>query len=145
MSNIEILHKFAESYTTLMGLLVKETNLLHHNTESLLRNLSTNTTNGTQMDIENNNSMILTSEEYENVEKIFMTILQAIDEDYYDKDAILRLADSTKQMLSRFIVAKKKEKPLIIKNLYDKIITNDAISNEMRLLLEILNHQIYEN
>lgn len=145
MTKIEILHRFAESYTTLMELLVRESNLVHQNTEHFLRGLSSNTANGTQMDIVNS-KLILSSKEYEDIEKIFWTILIAIDEKYYDGDAIKELAESTKQILSRFIVPEKKKEPLSsIKELYQKVIENTSIADETRLLVDSLKSLIYEN
>ncbi len=144
MTNIEILHRFAESYTTLMELLVKESNLVHQNTEYLLRSLYSNTASGTQMDIANSKP-ILSPKEYEDIEKIFWTILLAIDERYYDGDAIKELADSTKQILSRFIVPKKKEPLSSIKELYQKVIESTSIADDTRLMVDSLKCLIYEN
>lgn len=144
MTKIEILHRFAESYTTLMELLVRESNLVHQNTEHFLHSLSSNTANGTQMDIVNSKS-ILSPKEYEDIEKIFWTILLAIDEKYYDGDAIKELAESTKQILSRFIIPKKKEPLSSIKELYQKVIESSSIADDTRLLVDSLKSLIYEN
>ena len=143
MNSIEILHKFAEAYTTLMGLLVKENGALMQSTEQMLRNLSVNSSNDTRMDDINNGRLILSDNEYEDVERIFLTILQAVDEKY-DNSAVLRLLDSTKQILSRFAIPQKKEQSITIKTMYDKVIMNSTIFDDVKLHIDKLKDLIYK-
>lgn len=143
MNNIEILHKFAEAYSTLMGLLVKENGMLHQSTEQMLRDLSTSISNETRMDDINSGIFVLSDKEYDEVEKIYLTLLQAI-EVKYDSQSILRLADSTKQILSRFVIFQKKEQSTTIKTIYNRVMMNASISEEIKMLVDNLSNLIYK-
>ena len=143
MNNIEILHKFAEAYSTLMGLLVKENGMLHQSTEQMLRDLSTSISNETRMDDINSGIFVLSDKEYDEVEKIYLTLLQAI-EVKYDSQSILRLADSTKQILSRFVIFQKKEQSITIKTIYNRVMMNASISEEIKMLVDNLSNLIYK-
>lgn len=143
MNNIEILHKFAEAYSTLMGLLVKENGMLHQSTEQKLRNLSTSISNETRMDDINSGILVLSDKEYDEIEKIYLTLLQAI-EMKYDSQSILRLADSTKQILSRLVIFPKKEQSTTIKTIYNRVTMNASISEEIKMLVDNLSNLIYK-
>ena len=143
MNNIEILHKFAEAYSTLMGLLVKENGMLHLSTEKMLRDISTSISNETRMDDINNGILVLSDKEYDEVEKIYLTLLQAI-EVKYDSQSILSLADSTKQILSRFVISPKKEQSITIKTIYNRVTMNASISEEIKMRVENLSKLIYK-
>jgi len=142
MTQLDILIKIAEAYTILMKLMVKNAEYARTQAATSLKNLSEEKL--TQLNNETSYDKLLTDADYANIEKIFLYILQALNEEQSDYDNVYKLSETFKQVLSSFKIAKR-EMPLTLMKLYDSDIKKSAISDDYRLILEHLKNVIYKN
>ena len=142
MTQFDILVKIAEAYTILMKLMVKNAEYARIKAAISLKNLSEKTS--TQLNNEMSQTTLLTVEDYANIEKIFLYILQALTEEQSDYENAYKLLDSSRQVLSSFKI-EKREMPSTLKQLYNSVLQKVEISDDNRLTIEYLKNMIYRN
>ena len=142
MTQLDILIKIAEAYTILMKLMVKNAEYARIKAATSLKNLSEK--NSTQLNNEVSNDILLTDEDFVNIEKIFLYILQALNEEQSDYENVYRLSESFKQVLSSFKIVRK-EMPSTLLQLYNSALQKIVITANNRLIVEQLRNMIYKN
>ena len=142
MTQLDILIKIAEAYTILMKLMVKNAEYARIKAATSLKNLSEK--NSTQLNNEVSNDIVLTDEDFVNIEKIFLYILQALNEEQSDYENVYRLSESFKQVLSSFKIVRK-EMPSTLLQLYNSALQKIVITANNRLIVEQLRNMIYKN
>ena len=142
MTQLDILIKIAEAYTILMKLMVKNAEYARIKAATSLKNLSEK--NATQINNEIPHDVLLTEEDYSNIERIFLYILQAINEEQSDYENVYKLSVSFKQVLSSFKIVKR-EMPSTLMQLYNSALQNAVITDDNRLILEHLKNVLYRN
>ena len=142
MTHFEMLIKFAEAYTILMKLMVKNAEYARVKAYYSLKKISEDET--TQLNNEICYDAILTDEDYASIEKVFMYILQALNEEPYDADNVQKLLESFNQVLSSFKITKR-EIPATLQQLYISVLDKLVITDENRLKVENFKNMIYNN
>ena len=142
MTHFEMLIKFAEAYTILMKLMVKNAEYARVKAYYSLKKISEDET--TQLNNEICHDAILTDEDYASIEKVFMYILQALNEEPYDADNVQKLLESFNQVLSSLKI-KKREIPATLQQLYISVLDKLVIADENRLKVENFKNMIYNN
>lgn len=142
MTHFEMLIKFAEAYTILMKLMVKNAEYARVKAYYSLKKISEDET--TQLNNEICYDAILTDEDYASIEKVFMYILQALNEEPYDADNVQKLLESFNQVLSSLKITKR-EIPATLQQLYISVLDKLVITDENRLKVENFKNMIYNN
>ena len=142
MTHFEMLIKFAEAYTILMKLMVKNAEYARVKAYYSLKKISEDET--TQLNNEICHDAILTDEDYASIEKVFMYILQALNEEPYAADNVQKLLESFNQVLSSLKI-KKREIPATLQQLYISVLDKLVIADENRLKVENFKNMIYNN
>ena len=138
----DILIKLAEAYTMLMKLMVKNAEYDRLKAYTSLKNLSESYS--TELNNQISHDMLLVDEDYDNIEKIFLYILQALNEEQSDVNNVHNLLTSFKQVLSSFKLVKR-EMPSTILQLYNSVLQRVTIIDDTRLIVEHLKNMIYRN
>lgn len=142
MNQLDILIKIAEAYTILMKLMVKNAENARIKASIFLKNLSE--ANSTQLNNDMSYEILLTDEDYANIEKIFLYILQVVNDEQSDYENVFKLSESFKQVLASFTI-EKREMPSTLLQLYNSVIQKDVILANCRLSIEQLRNMIYRN
>lgn len=138
----DILIKLAEAYTILMKLMVKNAEYDRLKAYTSLKNLSESYS--TELNNQISHDILLVDEDYDNIEKIFLYILQALNEEQSDVNNVHNLLTSFKQVLSSFKLVKR-EMPSTILQLYNSVLQRVTIIDDTRLIVEHLKNMIYRN
>lgn len=138
----DILIKLAEAYTILMKLMVKNAEYDRLKAYTSLKNLSESYS--TELNNQISHDMLLVDEDYDNIEKIFLYILQALNEEQSDVNNVHNLLTSFKQVLSSFKLVKR-EMPSTILQLYNSVLQRVTIIDDTRLIVEHLKNMIYRD
>lgn len=138
----DILIKLAEAYTILMKLMVKNAEYDRLKAYTSLKNLSESYS--TELNNQISHDMLLVDEDYDNIEKIFLYILQALNEEQSDVNNVHNLLISFKQVLSSFKLVKR-EMPSTILQLYNSVLQRVTIIDDTRLIVEHLKNMIYRD